>query len=171
LLRDGAPAFPNATLHVHEADFAFWNNAAIRAATPPDFQGFIDLAVAVSNAYAGRIEQFKGDVDVAPGIRSVELPGHTPGHVGYIIDGGSDSLFVWGDIVHAPVWQFAKPDVTIAFDVDPAQAIITRKRTMDMVATDNLRIAGIHIDYPGIGFAEKHGDGYRFTPESQNFTM
>ena len=34
LLAEGAPAFPNATLHVSETDLAFWTDEAIAAQAP-----------------------------------------------------------------------------------------------------------------------------------------
>ncbi|MGM0586308.1 MAG: MBL fold metallo-hydrolase, partial [Pseudomonadota bacterium] len=60
--------------------------------------------------------------------------------------------------------QFARPEVTIPFDVDPGQAAETRKAIMERVAADRLEIAGAHVDYPGFGHVSAQGEGYRFTP-------
>jgi hypothetical protein len=53
-----------------------------------------------------------------------------------MVASGSDSLLIWGDIVHVPEIQVPRPEVTMAFDVDPAQAEATRRRVFDMVWTD-----------------------------------
>ena len=57
---------------------------------------------------------------------AVPLIGHTPGHSGYMIASGSDSLLIWGDIIHVPEIQVPRPEVTIEFDTDPAAAAATR---------------------------------------------
>jgi hypothetical protein len=69
-----------------------------------------------------------------------------------------------GDIMHVPPVQLADPSVTIAFDVDGEAAITTRKRVLDMAATDGLRLAGSHIDFPTVGYVSKAGTGYRWDP-------
>ncbi len=76
------------------------------------------------------------------------LPGHTPGHSGYVIGDEKDSLLIWGDIVHFPHIQVEHPDVTIAFDSDPAAAAATRKRLLERVATDKLIVSGMHFNAP-----------------------
>ena len=63
-----------------------------------------------------------------PGVTSLPLPGHTPGHSGYMITSGNQSLLIWGDIIHVPEVQVPRPEVTMAFDTDPDQAAATRKR-------------------------------------------
>ena len=51
------------------------------------------------------------------------------------------------------------------FDVDGAQAIATRRRMMDMAAADGLRVAGMHLDFPGFGHVVRDGNAYAFVPE------
>ena len=53
----------------------------------------------------------------------------------------------------------------MAFDVDGAQAIATRRRLMDMAATDRLRVAGMHMDFPGFGHVVREAGGYAFIAE------
>lgn len=73
--------------------------------------------------------------EILPGIQAVTLPSHTPGHTGYLIGVGAESMLIWGDIVHFPHIQAAQPEVTIAFDSDPAQAAATRNRLLEQVAS------------------------------------
>jgi hypothetical protein len=54
----------------------------------------------------------------------------------------------WTDIVHSTVLQFPEPERSIAYDLDPPQAIATRKKVIHMVATDRLMIAGMQSDFP-----------------------
>jgi glyoxylase-like metal-dependent hydrolase (beta-lactamase superfamily II) len=49
--------------------------------------------------YRERMDLFTGG-EVFPGVTTVPLPGHTPGHTGFMIASGNASLLIWGDIVH-----------------------------------------------------------------------
>jgi len=50
--------------------------------------------------------------------------------------------------------------------VDGQAAIATRKRTMDMVATDRLLVAGMHMHFPGfLNLNRRSGGGYELVPE------
>ncbi|RYF19471.1 MAG: MBL fold metallo-hydrolase [Oxalobacteraceae bacterium] len=103
--------------------------------------------------------------EVLPGITAVPLPGHTPGHTGFRLDGGSRSLLVWGDIVHLPQVQAPEPEAGVVFDVDGDQAVRTRRRMLDEAATDRLLVAGMHTEFPGLANVIREGAGYRIVPE------
>ncbi len=161
---NGVAAFPNAEMVLTGAEHGFWTNPDIKAGAPDDAKPFFDMAVGAVNAYSDRLRLIKGGDDVAPGVTTVDLPGHTPGHCGFMISSGGEELFVWGDIVHMQYLQFADPAVSLVFDIDPDAAIATRKRVLDQVATDGMMIAGMHLRTPGLGHVEKSGGAYRFTP-------
>ena len=159
---DGAAAFPSAEMVVHQADYDFWTNADIRAGAPEAARPFFDTAVAAVSSYQDRLRLFTGEADILPGLTALPLPGHTPGHTGYALSSGQDTLLFWADIVHVPFLQFPDPNLTISFDVDQDQARATRNRVMDQVSTDRLMVAGAHLTFPGVGFVEKTGSGYAF---------
>lgn len=164
----GAALLPNAELIVHEAEPRYWQDEAVLAAATGDLPAFIQLARSVLHAYRGRV-RLVVDGDVLPGVRAVPLPGHTPGHSGWMIRSGAESLLIWGDIVHLHGLQFARPEVGMGFDVDGDLAIATRKQVMDMAATERLLVAGMHVDFPGFGHlvraASGAGAGYALVPE------
>jgi len=162
--QDGTALFPNAELVVHEADVAFWTNMDIMAKAPDVVKGFFRIAQGSLKAYEGRVRRVSKDGEVVKGVSAMHLPGHTPGHIGFVAASGNQSLLLWGDIVHAAVLQFAKPDWSIAFDVDMNQGSATRKKVFDMAATDRLLVAGMHLPFPGVGHVAKAGDGYAFAP-------
>ncbi len=163
--RDKKAVFPNAELVVHEAEVKFWKDDAALARTPDATKGDFARARDAFAAYAGRVREVGDDVEVAPGVRSVGTPGHTPGHTAWLVESGGDSLLVWGDIVHLPGVQFALPDASVVFDIDSKAAAKARRRVLDMVATDKLRVAGIHHDFPAFGRVKAAGEGYAFVPE------
>lgn len=168
-VRDGRPLFPNAELVVSAADRAFWTDPATRAALPAEFQPFFDLAVATLDAYGDRLRVIEGEEEVAPGLAAMPLPGHTPGHTGFVLASGDAALLLWADIVHVPPVQLARPAVSVGFDTDPAQAAETRTRLLDRVAADRLMVAGAHMTFPGLAFIEAAGEGYRAVPAAYDY--
>ncbi len=161
---NGAPVFPNAEVIVPEADRAFWTSEDIRGQAPEQFRPMFDLAKATLAAYGDRVRFISGEADVAPGMTARPMPGHTTGHTGYMLESGTDSLLIWGDIIHVPAVQLARPEVTIMFDTDPELAAATRKDLMASLAGTGQMIAGMHMNFPGIGYLDTFGDGYHFAP-------
>jgi glyoxylase-like metal-dependent hydrolase (beta-lactamase superfamily II) len=162
---DGAALFPNAELVVHPDDYKYWgDDATLAAATTDQDRGFVQLARATIAAYADRTRLLSSG-EALPSISILHEPGHTPGHSGWMVTSGGESLLIWGDIVHMPGIQFAGPDAGVGFDVDGPGAVATRQRIMDMTATDQLLVAGMHLDFPCFGHVARATSGYAFVPE------
>jgi len=163
-VRDGMAVFPNAELVVHDADRAFWGTPENFTAMPEMMQNFAAMAQGVLAAYGDRLRTFDAEAEIAPGLTTLPLPGHTPGHSGLMVASGDAALLIWADIVHVAPVQLARPAVTIGFDVEPALAASTRAALLDRVATDRLMIAGSHIGFPGLATIARAGDGYAAIP-------
>ena len=162
----GRRLFPNAELVVHENEPRHWNDdTAMAKASERAKKLYFQCAREQMAPYHNVMHTFSGSVDVFPGVTSGPLHGHTPGHSGYMISSGKDSLLIWGDIVHVPDIQIPRPDVTIEFDTDPHAAAATRKQVLDMVATDRQLVAGMHMHYPGFAHVLKQGGSYLMLPE------
>ncbi|WP_118185845.1 MBL fold metallo-hydrolase [Paraburkholderia phosphatilytica] len=154
------PLFPNVQqLFVHEKELGFWRDDSIYTSAPDGFRPFFEVARNAFNAYGDKLVPFRQEA-ILPGIQTVPLFGHTPGHTGFLLEDGSDSLLIWGDIVHFPHIQLARPDVTIAFDSDPAQAASTRGQVLDRVVSDKLSITGMHFNLPTAGSVQRDGNAY-----------
>jgi glyoxylase-like metal-dependent hydrolase (beta-lactamase superfamily II) len=126
-------------------------------------------AAATAAAYGERIVPFGADGEVAAGISSLALPGHTVGHVGYRVDAGGGGIIVFGDAVNSSAVQFTHPEAGLVFDTDPAQAAATRARFFDMVASDRTLVAGTHMPFPGLGHVARSGDAYAWVPEEWQY--
>jgi glyoxylase-like metal-dependent hydrolase (beta-lactamase superfamily II) len=138
---DGRAVFPNAELLVHEDDVAFWMNEAAYSQATETVQRYFRLARTALQAYRGRITLVRADQEPVPGVHVYPTPGHTPGHTAWHVHSGGDSLLIWGDVVHLPGVQLALPDAGVAFDIDYQAAAVTRKRVLDMVASEGMRVA------------------------------
>jgi glyoxylase-like metal-dependent hydrolase (beta-lactamase superfamily II) len=164
--KTGEKFFPNAELVVHQNEPRHWqDDSAMNRADERARKLYFQCAREQMAPYHNQMRTFDGAVEVFPGVTSMPLHGHTPGHSGYMIASGGQSLLIWGDIIHVPEVQVPRPEVTMVFDTDPHQAAATRTRTFDMVATDRQLVAGMHIHFPGFAHLVKQGDGYLMLPE------
>jgi glyoxylase-like metal-dependent hydrolase (beta-lactamase superfamily II) len=164
--KTGRKLFPNADLVVHENEPRHWNDdAAMAKASERAKKLYFQCAREQMAPYHNVMHTFSSGTEVFPGVTAVMLHGHTPGHSGYMISSGNDSLLIWGDIVHVPDIQIPRPEVTIEFDTDAHAAAATRRRVLDMVATDRLLVAGMHMHFPGFAHIVRHGDSYAMLSE------
>lgn len=158
---NGTPIFSNAELILNTEELRFWSD-------DENFREASDegrnLALNTFKAYKASTRTATGG-EVLPGITLQPLPGHTPGHSGYLIASGKDSVLIWGDIVHYPDIQIPRPEVTLAFDIDPRLAAETRMRLLDRVATDNTLIGGMHLSFPGFIRIHRNGSTYAIHEE------
>jgi len=152
--------FPRANLIAHHRERDYWLGATPQFSTESQREQY---------TFAQRLKPFSHRItwtqpgDVLPGIELIHLPGHTPGHSGFRIRSQNQSLFMIGDIFHQPRTQAANPDVGVEFDVDPLQAVLTRKSILNTLASSQELIAGMHTDFPAFGVIQRTEETYRFT--------
>jgi glyoxylase-like metal-dependent hydrolase (beta-lactamase superfamily II) len=162
----GARLFPNAEVVVHENEPPHWNDDAAMARGTEREQALYFLAAREQMApYKDRTRLIAGG-EVFPGVTALPAPGHTPGHTMYLIASGKESVLIWGDIAHVPELQIPRPEITIAFDTDPEAAIASRRRVLDMVASDKLLIGGMHLHFPAFSRVVRRDGSYALLPEA-----
>lgn len=159
-------AFPNAVVRADKRDADFWLSQANLDKAPAEGKGFFQGAMASLNPYvaAGKFKPFDGDTELAPGIKAMAAPGHTPGHSLYVVESGGRKLVLWGDLMHVAAVQFAEPSVTIAFDTDSKNAAVQRKRAYAEAAKQGYLVGSAHLSFPGLGHLRAEGKGYTFVP-------
>lgn len=155
--------FPDATYRMAQVEWDFWKADDTLDKMPEDRKSFVVGAQNRMPLIEGRIELFAPGTEVFPGVEAVDTPGHTPGHVSFMVHGGSEPMLIAGDVLSNAV-SFAKPDWHWGTDQDPALGAQTRKKLLDRLAADKVRLIGFHLPHPGSGMAEAKGDGYRFVP-------
>ena len=158
---DGTAVFENATLKVLDLEYNFWSSQDFDE-TEVNGADWANLAKAVLHAYKDRLETLSFDSDIASGVSSVSIPGHTPGHSGFRVDDGRESLIQMGDILHVPNLQLINPNVATVFDIDPEAALKSRREVLDMVSTDKMLCTSGHMLDQKFGHLEKNGTGYNF---------
>ena len=161
----GEAAFPDAQLVVHQHEVAFWEDDGNLSRASERARGNFLFARKVFDKYREKMRLFTGN-EVLPGISAMPLPGHTAGHSGYRIESAGRSLLIWGDIVHFPQIQIARPEVSIAFDQDPLLSAATRSTLLDVVSADNILVAGMHLGELGFARIRRKGALYRIVYEA-----
>ncbi|WP_419896005.1 AidB family quorum-quenching N-acyl homoserine lactonase [Roseomonas sp. USHLN139] len=157
LYEGDTPFFPAAEIWAPQADLAFFTDPQARARLPEARHGGFKMAEKLLRVFGDRVRALPAG-PVLPGIEAVPLPGHTPGHTGYRIEG---RLLVWADLLHLQALQPAEPEIGLVFDLDPAQAAATRRATLARAAAEGLVIAGSHVE--GFHRVTAAGAGFAFT--------
>lgn len=108
---------------------------------------------------------------VAPGITSVAAFGHTPGHMGYMVESDGHQLMLFADMANHYVWSLGYPDWEVRFDMDKAAAAATRRQMLSMLAAERIPAIGYHMPFPALGYIETRGDGFRWMPSTYQTMM
>ena len=168
LMKGGQPVFPNARYVFGAAEFDFWNKGEnVREARKFNRELYVKIVVPLAN----RATMIKPGDEVVPGITAVDAAGHSPGLLAFMIESEGKQLLNWADTCNHYVVAIQRPDLHLDVDDDKEKAVATRKRILDMVATDRLFVAGFHMPFPGLGWVEKTSGGYRWVPHSYQFNL
>jgi glyoxylase-like metal-dependent hydrolase (beta-lactamase superfamily II) len=159
LMQNGAPTFANARYVTGKVEHSYWmgaGNEGFDANVRPlnDQISFIDDGGAVTG-----------------GITSILAAGHTPGHMGYMLESDGAQLMLVADLANHYVWSLAHPDWEVRFDMDKTQAAASRRRVLGMLAADRVPMIGYHMPFPAMGYVETRGDGFHYVPASYQMMM
>jgi len=156
----GAPTYGNARYVTGQTEFDHWAAQAN--------EGF-DAKV---RPLAEKMTFIGDGESVASGITGMAAPGHTPGHMVYMLDSGGKQVLVFADTANHYVWSLAHPEWEVRFDMDKGQAAETRKTVLGMLAADRVPFIGYHMPFPAIGYVEDRGEGkFRYVPSSYQMML
>jgi glyoxylase-like metal-dependent hydrolase (beta-lactamase superfamily II) len=156
----GRPNFPNAQIHITQADLAFWTDEG--KLSHPSLGPYIGPIRDTLLPLRDRMTFLKDGQDVMPGLQALATPGHTVGHTSFVISSQGSSMVYIGDLGHQPQLQMENPHAEFTRDTDPKQGVASRLRVFDMVASGKIPILAYHFPWPGIGHVARSGDAYRY---------
>ena len=163
------PILPNAEFIIGGAEHAYWMQDDLVNQVPAEMQQFVLGAVNSLTAEGLDWTLAAHDQQIAPGIRVIDTPGHTPGHMSVVVESGGKQLIALGDSMTHAYMNFAHPDWYNSFDMDGETTVATRRHLLDMAATDRMAVLGYHFPFPGVGHILHEGDSYRFIPALWQF--
>ncbi len=165
------PAFPEAEVVIGAREHAFWREEGLEARVPEAMQAMVVGARRQLEGVADRLRTVEDGTEVAPGIRIHAAYGHTPGHCTLLLESEGEVLFVSADTFNHPVVSLARPDWHLGFDFDGPEAAETRRRVLEMLAAERLRVLGYHMPWPGLGRVVRDGTGFRWIAESVRWSL
>jgi glyoxylase-like metal-dependent hydrolase (beta-lactamase superfamily II) len=168
LTKGGQAVFPNARYVFGATEFDFWNKGEnVREARKFNRELYVKIVVPLAN----RAAMIKPGDEVVPGIRAVDVSGHSPGMLAFTIESEGKRMINWADTAGHYIVSFQRPDLHLDVDDDKEKAIATRKRMFDMAATDDLLVASFHMPFPGLGYVERAGSAYRWVPHGYQVNL
>ncbi|WP_300440072.1 MBL fold metallo-hydrolase [uncultured Mameliella sp.] len=155
---------PDAQFFIGGTERDFWLQDGLVNTVSTDMQQFVVGAVNSLNVDGAEWTVVGDEAEIAPGIRVIDTPGHTIGHMSVVVESGGKQLIALGDSMNHAWMSTVRPEWVSNFDMDGEQTVATRKRLLDMAATDRMAVLGYHFPFPGVGHIAREGDAYRFVP-------
>ena len=162
----GEPNFPNAKLYISEAEYAFWTDAA---RTGPKLAAFHSLASKQLVPNRARLHFISDGQEVLTGIEAVASPGHTVGHMHFLIHSTGRSLAYTADLTRHPIlglerrWAFAG-------DNHPELSLVSLDRHVGRLADDRVPVIAYHYPWPGLGHFARSNDRFLYIPTGMDMT-
>ncbi len=154
---DGTPNFPNAVLYLSQAELDYWTADHRDPRMVRGIKGFQKHILPLRD----RTTVIRDEDEFLPGIHALATPGHTPGHMAYLFDGG---WCLTGDVAFHDPLSYSFPEAESVYDTDRALGKQTRRRLLERLVADRLFIVGYHHPWPGLGRLEQTGGTFRFVP-------
>ena len=137
------PTFERARYWMGQAEWDHWTQPDVMAERP-------SLGRKLPPLRAHQVlELADAEVDVAPGVRLIPAPGHTPGHLCVAITSGSEMAIYTGDLVHH-LAQLEQTDWSPTVDLLPAMSAASRRRILDQAIREHAVLLTAHLPTPGV---------------------
>ena len=166
--RGGRPVFRNARHVLSEYECEFWTSRRpdlnhlrvpheLRTAMAPTARTALD-------ALRFQIETVDRETEIAPGVRLIPAPGHTPGHLALLVTSEGHHLLNLGDAAVHPL-HLEQPELENGFDQASAIAAATRRELLGRAVSEQMRLMAFHFPFPSVGrVAAREEGGWSWTP-------
>jgi len=156
-----AQVFPNAEIMMPEVEFKYWTDPALVEKMPEAFRPLVKRIQATFPTWKN-VKQYNDGADLVPGVKAIATPGHTIGHMSFLVASGGQQLFIQSDVSGIHQLFVRNPGYFSGFDADGPQAEATRRAFYDRVIAEKAMVAGYHFGFPNVGTLSKDGNGYAF---------
>ena len=112
---------------------------------------------------AGLLDLVEGEHAVTSELVTVPTPGHTPGHVSFVLSSAGERAYLLGDAAHQPV-QVREDGWCAGADIDKVSSAASRKALMARIEAEGALIASGHFPFPGLGHAVAGEGGRTWQP-------
>lgn len=164
------PTFCNAKYYFGRDEYEFWVSTLEGGyegdTRSPEVRFALDERATFEDSIqpiivAGLVELVEVNAELAPGVKLVPTPGHTPGHVSVSLESGGDRALITGDTFHHPC-QIGKPQWRNLFDTHAGMANDTRMKLLKEFAESEVLVIGTHFASPTAGWIKRKDGGFEF---------
>ena len=106
---------------------------------------------------AGLADLVENGQELGPGLRLINLPGHTPGQMGLRLDYPNGRAVFCGDVLHSPV-QILDPSISTISCMEPTVANATRRALLEEASETNRLVVPAHFRGPRCTYV-RYGSG------------
>jgi glyoxylase-like metal-dependent hydrolase (beta-lactamase superfamily II) len=133
-------AFPAAELVVPSTEVEFWTAPIARGGQFAAHVEDAELAVVEAARAAGRVREVSGEAEVLPGIRAIEVGGHSPGQLMFLLAGERRDVLLTSDAVH--LYEDYERDRPSSVVADLAAMYRAHARVRDLAAAGTTIVPG-----------------------------
>jgi glyoxylase-like metal-dependent hydrolase (beta-lactamase superfamily II) len=156
---EGDPVYPNAYYIMWQGAWDYWgSDDALN--WPQERLDFIrDTYARIKN----RVRLVESETEFLPGLWLVPAVGHKADHVVVrVASQGEQLLFVGDAIVHPLLIEYL--DWYTGFDLNPEQALETKRRLLDWAASEHMLVSATHFPLPAMGLVRPSDEGWQWVP-------
>ena len=139
------PTFPNARYVFGKSEFDYWTETERQ-----DARCRRSPTACCRSSRPSRPRSCATIIAIGDHVRILPTPGHTPGHVAFTFGRGKDDAVFSGDLMHSPL-QARYPELSAKFDVDQAQAAVTRRNFLERYCDTDTLCCTAHFPSPSTG--------------------
>jgi glyoxylase-like metal-dependent hydrolase (beta-lactamase superfamily II) len=148
------PTFPKARYVFGQTELDHWTARNAEATVAP----FADSVLPV--IAAGRADIVGDTFALGDHVRLMPTYGHTEGHLAIALGRGADRAVFTGDLIHSPL-QARYPELSPAFDSDPATSAVTRRAFLERYCDTETLCCTAHFPAPSIARVKRWGEGFK----------
>jgi glyoxylase-like metal-dependent hydrolase (beta-lactamase superfamily II) len=162
----GEISFPNARYIMLEDSWLYWSSGKRRAELARLNKWTRDKTQFAWETYS-RIKDLMHIVrpgeEFIPGLRLFAAPGHRYDHGVLKVTSSDEYLMHISDALTHPLFM-GNNDWYSTYDANPAQAVDTKIRLLNMCASENALVFGAHFPFPGLGYVQQGHECWKWQP-------
>jgi glyoxylase-like metal-dependent hydrolase (beta-lactamase superfamily II) len=164
---NGERAFPRARYLVGATEWDFWQAGPTleHIPMPPMFrQQQIKHAQYTMPRIQPHPELFVDGQEVVPGFTAIATPGHTPGHMAFLLSSANEQLLITGDAWTHPVVTPQRPAWKFIVDVDHEASYQSKMKLLQLAEERQCLVHAYHFPWPGLGHIVQRGTHRAWEP-------
>jgi glyoxylase-like metal-dependent hydrolase (beta-lactamase superfamily II) len=163
---DGQPTFTNARYVMWRREWEFWtSNPDLSSLRVPPVVAEHMRTCAENKLPSMRehLDLIDTETEILPGIHAIATPGHTPGHIALVLSSDGEDLLWTADTMLHPM-HVERPEWYTGVDWSADQTLKSRRRILDLAATEGILTHAFHFPFPGLGHVVQEKDGWHWQP-------